>query len=100
MSAAAGTPGLLSGYTSAGSVVRGAAANSRLGQWMGGVSDGVRGLGTAIGNTRAGGAVTGWLNRTTMPLRQRVAGVGAAAIIQGSVMRQGLSGMLGRPEGP
>ena len=99
MSAAAGTPGLLSGYTSAGSVVRGAAANSRLGQWMGGVSDGVRGLGTAIGNTRAGGAVTGWLNRTTMPLRQRVAGVGAAAIIQGSVMRQGLSGMLGRAGG-
>lgn len=35
-----------------------------------------------------------------MPLRQRVAGVGAAAIIQGSVMRQGLSGMLGRAEGP
>lgn len=99
LSAAAGTPGLLSGYTSAGSVVRGAAANSRLGQWMGGVSDGVRGLGTAIGNTRAGGAVTGWLNRTTMPLRQRVAGVGAAAIIQGSVMRQGLSGMLGRAGG-
>lgn len=94
LSAAAGTPGLLSGYTSAGSVVRGAAANSRLGQWMGGVSAGVGGLGTAIGNTRAGGAVTGWLNRTTMPLRQR-----AAAIIQGSVMRQGLSGMLGRAGG-
>lgn len=99
LSAAAGTPGLLSGYTSAGSVVRGAAANSRLGQWMGGVSAGVGGLGTAIGNTRAGGAVTGWLNRTTMPLRQRAAGVGAAAIIQGSVMRQGLSGMLGRAGG-
>lgn len=99
LSAAAGTPGLLSGYTGAGSVVRGAAANSRLGQWMGGVSAGVGGLGTAIGNTRAGGAVTGWLNRTTMPLRQRAAGVGAAAIIQGSVMRQGLSGMLGRAGG-
>ena len=99
LSAAAGTPGLLSGYAGAGSVVRSAAANSRLGQWMGGVSTGAGSLGTAIGNTRAGGAVTGWLNRTTMPLRQRAAGVGAAAIIQGSVMRQGLSGMLGRAGG-
>ena len=99
LSAAAGTPGLLSGYTSAGSVVRGAAANSRLGQWMGGVSASVGNLGAALGNTKLGGTITGAVGRATLPLRQGLAGLGAAATIQGSVMRQGLSGMLGRAGG-
>lgn len=99
LTAAAGSPGLLSGYTGVGSTIRNAAANSRAGRWMGNVSASMGGLGAAVGSTRAGGAVTGWLNRTTMPLRQRAAGLGAAAIIQGGVMRQGLSGMLGRAGG-
>ena len=99
LSAAAGTPGLLSGYTSAGSVVRGAAANSRLGQWMGGVTASVGNLGAALGNTKLGGTIAGAVGRATMPLRQGLAGIGAAATIQGSAAKMGLAGLLGRAKG-
>ena len=48
LQAAAGTPGLLSGYTSAGSVIKDAVANSAAGQWL-------NGIGTAMGKTKTGG---------------------------------------------
>ena len=55
-SAAAGTPGLLSGYVGPGSVIKNAAANSAVGQWLGGI-------GTAIGNTKTGGLLSGLLGK-------------------------------------
>jgi len=44
---------------------------------------------------KAGGA----LGKLTMPLRQGIAGIGAAATIQGSIFQQGLSGLLGKAGG-
>lgn len=90
LSAAAGTPGLLSGYQSAGSVLRGAIGNSKTAQWLGGLGGLAGGL---MG--KAGGA----LGKLTMPLRQGIAGIGAAATIQGSIFQQGLSGLLGKAGG-
>lgn len=44
---------------------------------------------------KAGGA----LGNLTMPLRQGIAGIGAAATIQGSIIQQNLSGLLGKAGG-
>lgn len=110
LSAASGTPGLLSGYVGAGSVIRNGLANSRVGQWLGGIGSAMGNFGTAVGNTRAGGAVSGFLgnignaaggflSQATLGLRTRAAGLGAAGIIQGSVIQQGMSGLLGKASG-
>lgn len=99
LEAAAGTPGLLSGYTSAGSVIKNAAANSRTGQWLSGIFSSVGNLGSVLGNTKAGGAVSGALSKLMLPLRKGLAGVGAAATIQGSIIQQNLSGLLGKAGG-
>lgn len=106
LSAAAGTPGLLSGYQSAGSVLRGAIGNSKTAQWLGGIGSSLGNLGGMFANSRAGqfagglmGKAGGALGKLTMPLRQGIAGIGAAATIQGSIFRQGLSGLLGKAGG-
>ena len=106
MSAAAGTPGLLSGYQSAGSVLRGAIGNSKTAQWLGGIGSSLGNLGGMFANSRAGqfagglmGKAGGALGKLTMPLRQGIAGIGAAATIQGSIFQQGLSGLLGKAGG-
>ncbi len=106
MSAAAGTPGLLSGYQSAGSVLRGAIGNSKTAQWLGGIGSSLGNLGGLFANSRAGqfagglmGKAGGALGKLTMPLRQGIAGIGAAATIQGSIFQQGLSGLLGKAGG-
>jgi TP901 family phage tail tape measure protein len=105
LSAAAGTPGLLSGYQSAGSVLRGAIGNSKTAQWLGGIGLSLGNLGGLFANSRAGqfvgglmGKAGGALGKLTMPLRQGIAGIGAAAI-QGSIFQQGLSGLLGKAGG-
>ena len=106
LSAAAGTPGLLSGYQSAGSVLRGAIGNSKTAQWLGGIGSSLGNLGGMFDNSRAGqfagglmGKAGGALGKLTMPLRQGIAGIGAAATIQGSIFQQGLSGLLGKAGG-
>lgn len=103
---AAGTPGLLSGYQSAGSVLRGAIGNSKTAQWLGGIGSSLGNLGGMFANSRAGqfagglmGKAGGALGKLTMPLRQGIAGIGAAATIQGSIFRQGLSSLLGKAGG-
>lgn len=106
LSAAAETPGLLSGYQSAGSVLRGAIGNSKTAQWLGGIGSSLGNLGGMFANSRAGqfagglmGKAGGALGKLTMPLRQGIAGIGAAATIQGSIFQQGLSGLLGKAGG-
>lgn len=99
LSAAAGTPGLLSGYQSAGSVLRGAIGNSKTAQWLGGIGSSLGNLGGLFANSRAGQFAGGALGKLTMPLRQGIAGIGAAATIQGSIFQQGLSGLLGKAGG-
>lgn len=106
LSAAAGTPGLLSGYQSAGSVLRGAIGNSKTAQWLGGIGSSLGNIGGLFANSKAGqfagglmGKAGGALGRLTMPLRQGIAGIGAAATIQGSIFQQGLSGLLGKAGG-
>ena len=106
LSAAAGTPGLLSGYQSAGSVLQGAIGNSKTAQWLGGIGSSLGNLGGMFANSRAGqfagglmGKAGGALGKLTMPLRQGIAGIGAAATIQGSIFQQGLSGLLGKAGG-
>ena len=83
LSAAAGTPGLLSGYQSAGSVLRGAIGNSKTAQWLGGIGSSLGNLGGLFANSRAGqfvgglmGKAGGALGKLTMPLRQGIAGIG------------------------
>lgn len=99
LSAAAGTPGLLSGYQSAGSVLRGAIGNSKTAQWLGGIGSSLGNLGGMFANSRAGQFAGGLMGKLTMPLRQGIAGIGAAATIQGSIFQQGLSGLLGKAGG-
>ena len=106
LSAAAGTPGLLSGYQSAGSVLRGAIGNSKTAQWLGGIGSSLGNLGGLFANSKAGQFAGGLMGKArvslcklTMPLRQGIAGIGAAATIQGSIFQQGLSGLLGKAGG-
>lgn len=81
LSAAAGTPGLLSGYVGPGSVIKNAAANSAVGQWLGGI-------GTAIGNTKTGGLLSGLLGK---------AGTAAGGLL--GAAKGGLGGLLGKAGG-
>lgn len=110
LQAAAGTPGLLSGYQSAGSVLANAAAGTKTGGWLSGIGAAMGNFGSAFGNTKAGGAIGGFLgniggkaggflNAATLGLRTKAAGLGAAGIIQGSVLQQSLGGMLGKASG-
>ena len=110
LQAAAGTPGLLSGYQGAGSVLANAAAGTKTGGWLSGIGAAMGNFGSAIGNTKAGGAVSGFLgniggkaggvlNAATLGLRTQIAGLGAAGIIQGSVLQQSIGGMLGKASG-
>ncbi|MBO5502403.1 MAG: phage tail tape measure protein, partial [Clostridia bacterium] len=99
LDAAAGTPGLLSGYQGVGSAIRNRVGGSGIGQYLGGIFSSVGDLGTTLGNTKAGGAISGVLNKLTLPLRKGIAGVGAAATIQGSVFQQNISGLLGKAGG-
>lgn len=78
LSAAAGTPGLLSGYVGPGSIIKNAAANSAVGQWLGGI-------GTAIGNTKTGGLLSGLLGK---------AGTAAGGLL--GAAKGGLGGLLGK----
>lgn len=93
-------------YQSAGSVLRGAIGNSKTAQWLGGIGSSLGNLGGMFANSRAGqfagglmGKAGGALGKLTMPLRQGIAGIGAAATIQGSIFQQGLSGLLGKAGG-
>lgn len=99
---AAGAPGLLSGYQGVGSTIKNAVANSGAGRYLGSVGTSLGGLGsslgnlgTALGNTKAGRTISGALNNATLGIRQKIAGVGAAGIMQGSILQQNLSGLLG-----
>lgn len=78
LSTAAGSPGMLSGYVGPGTVIRNAAANSRAGQWLGGI-------GTAIGNTKTGGLLSGLLGKAG----------GAASGLFGAA-KGGALGLLGK----
>lgn len=99
LNAAAGTPGLLSGYQGVGNALKSKIGGSGIGQYFGGIFSSMGNLGSTLGNTKAGGAIGGVLNKLTLPLRKGVAGAGAAATIQGSIFQQGLSGLLGKAGG-
>ena len=110
LSAAAGSPGLISGYQSAGSVLANAAAGTKTGGWLSGIGAAMGNFGSAVGSTKAGGAISGFLgnvggkaggflNAATLGLRTKAAGLGAAGIIQGSVLQQSVGGLLGKASG-
>ena len=106
LEAAAGTPGLLSGYQGAGSALKNRIAGSGIGQYFGSVFSSLGNFGSTLGNTKTGGFLSGLLGKAggalgnlTMPLRQGIAGIGAAATIQGSIIQQNLSGLLGKAGG-
>lgn len=99
LQAAAGTPGLLSGYTGVGSTIKTAVGGSSVGQYLGGIGSSLGGLGQTLGNTKLGGMISGALNTATLGLRTKIAGVGAAATINGSILQQNLSGLLGKASG-
>lgn len=110
LSAAAGSPGLISGYQSAGSVLANAAAGTKTGGWLSGIGAAMGNFGSAVGSTKTGGAISGFLgnvggkaggflNAATLGLRTKAAGLGAAGIIQGSVLQQSVGGLLGKASG-
>lgn len=106
LEAAAGTPGLLSGYQGAGSALKNRIAGSGIGQYFGSVFSSLGSFGSTLGNTKTGGFLSGLLGKAggalgnlTMPLRQGIAGIGAATTIQGSIIQQNLSGLLGKAGG-
>jgi TP901 family phage tail tape measure protein len=106
LEAAAGTPGLLSGYQGAGSALKNRIAGSGIGQYFGSVFSSLGNFGSTLGNTKTGGFLSGLLGKAggalgnlTMPMRQGIAGIGAAATIQGSIIQQNLSGLLGKAGG-
>lgn len=112
LQAAAGTPGLLSGYQSIGSILGG----TRAGQYLGGIGSSLGNLGGVIGGTKpgqflggllnkAGGfiggkaaaaksGIGGLLNAATLPLRKGIAGIGASAIINGNILANSKGGQL------
>lgn len=109
---AAGTPGLLSGYQSIGSILGG----TRAGQYLGGIGSSLGNLGGVIGGTKpgqflggllnkAGGfiggkaaaaksGIGGFLSAATLPLRKGIAGIGASAIINGNILANSKGGQL------
>lgn len=99
LEAAAGTPGLLSGYQSTRSVLGNKISGSGVGQYFSGVFSSLGNLGSTLGNTKTGGAIGGLMGKLTLPLRKGIAGVGAAATIQGSIIQQSLSGIFGNLTG-
>lgn len=109
---AAGTPGLLSGYQSIGSILGG----TRAGQYLGGIGSSLGNLGGVIGGTKPGQFLSGMLNKAggfiggkaaaaksgiggllsaaTLPLRKGIAGIGASAIINGNILANSKGGQL------
>ena len=109
---AAGTPGLLSGYQSIGSILGG----TRAGQYLGGIGSSLGNLGGVIGGTKPGQFLGGLLNKAggfiggkaaaaksgiggllsaaTLPLRKGIAGIGASAIINGNILANSKGGQL------
>ncbi|MCR1904907.1 phage tail tape measure protein [Intestinimonas butyriciproducens] len=109
---AAGTPGLLSGYQSIGSILGG----TRAGQYLGGIGSSLGNLGSVIGGTKPGQFLGGLLNKAggfiggkaaaaksgiggllsaaTLPLRKGIAGIGASAIINGNILANSKGGQL------
>lgn len=110
---AAGTPGMLSGYQGIGSIL----AGTRAGQYLSGVGSSIGNLGRTIGGglkplggmiakSKSGQFVGGllgkagnFLNTATLPIRKGIAGVGASAIINGNILKQNVSGLLGKGAG-
>lgn len=112
LQAAAGTPGLLSGYQSIGSILGG----TRAGQYLGGIGSSLGNLGGVIGGTKPGQFLGGLLNKAggfiggkaaaaksgigglltaaTLPLRKGIAGIGASAIINGNILANSKGGQL------
>lgn len=100
LQAAAGTPGLLSGYTGVWSTIASAAANSRMGKYVGGIG---ASLGE-VGRTRIGSGIirgTKAVGKTTLEVLANIAGPGglgltsAAGAVLGAA-RSGAGWMAGK----
>ena len=63
LEAAAGTPGLLSGYQGAGSALKNRIAGSGIGQYFGSVFSSLGSFGSTLGNTKTGGFLSGLLGK-------------------------------------
>lgn len=97
LSAAAETPGLLSGYVGPGSVIKNGLANSRVGQWL-------SSIGSAMGQTKTGGLIGSLIGRAGGLLGGAKSGIGgllgqAGSAIAGSKAGVAVSGLLGKAGG-
>lgn len=86
--------------------VKNAIGGTGAGQYIGGIGSSLGSLGKTLGNTKTGGLVKslgssigGALNAATLGLRTKVAGVGAAGIIQGSILKQNAGNLFGKASG-
>lgn len=104
LEAAAGTPGLLSGYQGAGSALKNRIAGSGIGQYFGSVFSSLGSFGNTLGNTKTGGFLSGLLGKAG-GFVSGIANSGAGKAIGGvlgslgTVAKSG-AGVLGTVWGP
>ena len=104
LEAAAGTPGLLSGYQGAGSALKNRIAGSGIGQYFGSVFSSLGNFGSTLGNTKTGGFLSGLLGKAG-GFVSGIANSGAGKAIGGvlgslgTVAKSG-AGVLGTVWGP
>ena len=104
LEAAAGTPGLLSGYQGAGSALKNRIAGSGIWQYFGSVFSSLGSFGSTLGNTKAGGFLSGLLGKAG-GFVSGIANSGAGKAIGGvlgslgTVAKSG-AGVLGTVWGP
>ena len=104
LEAAAGTPGLLSGYQGAGSALKNRIAGSGIGQYFGSVFSSMGNFGSTLGNTKTGGFLSGLLGKAG-GFVSGIANSGAGKAIGGvlgslgTVAKSG-AGVLGTVWGP
>lgn len=98
----------LSAVQGVGSAIAGRVRNSAVGRYAGSVGASVGNLGSSIANTTVGQRVTGGIGRLAAGAKTKVAGMGAAAVIRGNVMKdtiansgvgRAVGGAIGRMKG-
>lgn len=104
LEAAAGTPGLLSGYQGAGSALKNRIAGSGIGQYFGSVFSSLGSFGNTLGNTKTGGFLSGLLGKAggfVSGIANSSAGKAIGGVLGslGTVAKSG-AGVLGTVWGP
>ncbi|MCM1295498.1 MAG: phage tail tape measure protein [Muribaculaceae bacterium] len=108
LNTAAGSKGMLSSFQGIRAAIGNKISGSGAGQYLGGIGSAIGNLGSTIANTPLGQKALGGLGQLATAAKTKVAGLGAAAIINGNTMLQGIAnsgvgqavgGALGKAKG-